>query len=112
MMESSENRTDEMSALMQECGLVDSHLIADLYSETETYARGKIDDIFTTRRIQQSITYTKTTPYNEWIMSNHVALVVDVDYKALEAGDLVFWQRPDRFQRGREQEAIHQRMVS
>ena len=37
--ESLENRSDEMSALIQECGLVDSHLLDDPYSEVETYSR-------------------------------------------------------------------------
>ena len=39
--ESLENRSDEMSALIQECGLVDSHLLDDPYSKVETYSRGR-----------------------------------------------------------------------
>lgn len=93
-----ENRTDEMSTLIQECRLVNSHLLADLYSETEMYARGKgnIDYILMTPRIQQSVTYTQITWCNKWIISSCRALVVDIDYKNFETRDLMFWQRPER----------------
>ena len=39
--ESLENRSDEMSALIQECGLVDSHLLDDPYSKVEMYSRAE-----------------------------------------------------------------------
>ena len=96
--EGADNRTEVMSELIHECGLVDTHLIRDQYTEIETYARGKekTDYISTTTRIQQSVTYAHIAPYNETIESDHMALIVDIDYKLLEAGELIFWQRPER----------------
>ena len=83
--EGADSRTEEMSELIHECGLVDTHLIRDPYNEIETYARGKekIDYIFTSTRIQQSVTYAHIAPYNETIESDHRALIVDIDYKLL-----------------------------
>lgn len=96
--ESAENRTDEMFALIQECELVDAYRIADLYSNTETYTRGKekIDYILTIPRVKQRVTYKQITSYNEWIISDHIALKTDIDYKKLEARDLAHWQGPER----------------
>ena len=70
MMDANEcaaKRSEEMSALVQGCGLVDSHLLTDLHSEVETYARGKgkIDYILVTPRVQLCIRYTHIAPYNE-----------------------------------------------
>lgn len=39
--ESAESRTEEMLTMVHECGLVDTHLINDPFSNIETYARGK-----------------------------------------------------------------------
>jgi hypothetical protein len=95
---SAEKRSEEMSALIQECGLVDCHLLSDLYTEVETYARGnaKIDFIRVTPRTQLSVKYIHICPFNKWIVSDHCALVVDIDYQVLEKGELVYWQRVDR----------------
>jgi ribonuclease HI len=96
--ESIDARTNEMNDLIQGCGLVDSHLLADIYAEVETYARGKgkIDYVLVTPRIQQCVRYTHIAPYNEWVVSDHRALILDIDYQVLEKGDLVIWQREDR----------------
>lgn len=96
--ESAECRTDEMLVLTQECGMVDTYLIANLYTEVKTYAEGKakIDFIPMGPIVQQCIMYTQIVPYKEWIISHHRVLVVYVDYKTLEMGDLVFWQRSKR----------------
>lgn len=53
--ERAECRTEEMTEITQECRLVDTHLIADLYSDVETYARGKgkINFILMTPTVQQ-----------------------------------------------------------
>lgn len=68
-----------MTNLIQECGLVNTHLLQDSYSKIEIYARGKenIDYVFTTQRIQQCAVYAYTAPYNEWIISVYRVLVVD-----------------------------------
>ena len=101
MMDANEcaaKRSEEMSALVQGCGLVDSHLLADHYSEVDTYARGKgkIDYILVTPRVQLCIRYTHIAPYNEWIVSDHRALIIDIDYQTLEKGELAFFQREER----------------
>ena len=101
MMDANEcaaKRSEEMSALVQGCGLVDSHLLADLYSEVETYARGKgkIDYILVTPRVQLCMRYMNIAPYNEWIVSDHRALIIDIDYQTLEKGELAFFQREER----------------
>lgn len=94
--DSGEKGSEEMNAL--ECGLVDSHLLADLYSEVETYERGngKIDYILVTPRIQLCVKYSHIAPYNEWIVSDHRALISDLDYQTLEKGELVHWQKQER----------------
>ena len=96
--EGADSRTEEMSEMIHECGLLDTHLIKDPYTEAETYAQGKekLDFVFVTLRIQLSVTYSHIAPYNETIVSDHRALILDIDYKSLEAGDLIFWQRPER----------------
>lgn len=33
--------------------------------------------------------YTNISPYNEDIVSDHIALVVDIDTKKLQKGDLI-----------------------
>lgn len=118
--ESAEARTEEMITMVQECGLVDTHLITDPFSTIETYVRGngKIDYIYTTPRIQQRITYTQISPYHEWIVSDHSALIVDIDYRDLERGEITEWTRPERaLQSGNVAnrkafiEACHQKMV-
>jgi hypothetical protein len=96
--ESSEKRTEEMNEMIQECHLIDPHLMADPFGNVETYARGskKIDFIFTTPRIYQSVTYTQICPYHELIESDHRALIIDLDPKSLELGDITYWKRPER----------------
>ena len=85
--ESIDSRTEEMNQFIHECGLVDTHLIKDPYDEVETYARGKekIDFVLVTPRVQQCITYSHIAPYNETIISDHRAFIVDIDYKLMEA---------------------------
>ena len=96
--ESIDSRTEEMNQFIHECGLVDTHLIKDPYDEVETYVRGKdkIDFALVTPRVQQCISYSHIAPYNETIISDHRALIVDIDYKLMEAGELTYWQRPER----------------
>lgn len=110
--ESAEKRSEEMSALIQGCGLVDGHLLSDLYSEVENYARGngKIDYILVSPRIQISVKYTHICPYNEWLVSYHRALVVDLDYQVLEKGELEYWQRTERSFHTNSAEKVHQGM--
>ena len=84
--ECAEKRSEEMNSLIQECGLVDYCLLVDPYSEVETYARGrgKIDYTLVTPKIQMCVRYAHIAPYNEWILSDHRALIVDIDYQTLE----------------------------
>lgn len=63
--ESAEARTDEMNELIESCGLVDSLLIADLYFEVETYARGK-----------GKIDYVLVTPGYSNVRSTHTYLSI------------------------------------
>lgn len=84
--ESAKCRTGEMLALMwASWHSHDSWLI--LGKRGISKGEGKIDIILMTPNTQQ---------YNEWIISDHMALIVDIDYKNLELGGLVFWQRPKR----------------
>lgn len=96
--ESYEKRTKEMNTLINECNLVDPHLAANPFSSVETHARGsgKIDYIFTSPKIHQAITYTQITPYLEFIVSDHRALIIDIDNSQIEEGDITVWKRPER----------------
>lgn len=92
------NATDEMPDLLQECGLVDTHLLSDANTQLETYVRGKgkKDYCLVTKRVQQCIRYSHIVPYNETIVSDRRALIVDIDYQTLDKGDMVYWQGPER----------------
>lgn len=57
--ESAETRTEEMMSMIQERGLIATHLIVNPFSNIETSVRekGKTDYILMTPRIQQIISY-------------------------------------------------------
>lgn len=61
-------------------------LTGDPYSEAETYARGggKIDYILVTPKTQMCVKYVHIAPYNKWILSDHHALIIDIDYQSLD----------------------------
>lgn len=52
--EEMDSSTEEMTDLIWDCGIVDTHLFQDPYSEVETYARGreKIDYMLVRQIIQ------------------------------------------------------------
>lgn len=81
-----------------DCSLIDTHQLKTPYEEIDTYTRGnkKIDFVLMTPTIQQSVIYVNIVQYNEFVVSDHGTLIVDIDYRVLEAGDFVFWQRPKR----------------
>lgn len=97
-----ERKTEEMIDRIQECRLVDINLLDDLYSNIATCLREKekVDIVMMSPRIQQCIMYSHTSPSNEWtspsngwMISDHRATNFDIDYKKLEMGVLVSWQR-------------------
>lgn len=69
--------------LIHKCGLIDTRPLKDLYQVIGTYARRRenIDFILITPIIQQSVTYSHISPYNEIIVSDHMALIVDIDHR-------------------------------
>ena len=95
-----ENRTDEMLELINANKLIDLHAREDPMSEIETYIRGRqrIDYTFATERAE-CVTYTNIAPYNEGIVSDHRALVVDIDIRRIQQGDLLRWERIERILR-------------
>ena len=96
-----ENRTDEMLEMINANKLIDLHAREDPMSEIETYIRGRqrIDYAFATERVAECVTYTNIAPYNEGIVSDHRALVVDIDIRRIQQGDLLRWERIARILR-------------
>jgi hypothetical protein len=96
-----ENRTDEMLELINANKLIDLHAKEDPMTEIETYIRGRqrIDYAFATERVAECVTYTNIAPYNEGIVSDHRALVVDIDIRRIQQGDLLRWERIERILR-------------
>ena len=96
--EGMENRTDEMIEIINEGELIDVHARSDPFNEVETYARGKqrIDYILVTERIADCVEYTNIAQYNEGIVSDRRALIMDINVKKLQEGDLTNWERKER----------------
>lgn len=91
MMDANKNtecRTEEMMTMIQECGLVDTHLIANLYATVETYVSGEGDFVVTTLKVQLCVKYTEVTSYNEWIVLDRRALAIDLNHKVFEMENL------------------------
>lgn len=90
-----ENRRDDMLEMMNINKLTDAHAKDDPMNEVEMYIRGRqrIDYVLATERVADCIQYTNIAPFNEGVASDHRALVVDIDIRGIQEGDLQSWER-------------------
>ena len=75
--------------LMYRCGLVDAHTLSrDMSTPPATHQRGseKIDFVLITLRIALAVRAVSILPLHDGYLSDHRALVVDFDAKALFGG--------------------------